>query len=44
MTGFIPVRNIFYMLLYAWNKWPQSEPLSVGGVQNPYPSARGRLV
>ena len=35
MSHVIPIQNIYYMLLYAWNRLPEGSNIDVSGVPSP---------
>jgi|SRR5262249_30328449 len=35
MARAIPIRNIYYLLLYAWNRLPEGKAIDVSGVSSP---------
>jgi 5-methylcytosine-specific restriction enzyme subunit McrC len=41
----IPIRNIYYLFLYAWDKFPEGQVIEVGGDQGPeLPSLLARIL
>src|SRR4051794_17806863 len=35
MAHLIPIQNIYYLLLYAWNRLPEGKSIDVSGIESP---------
>jgi 5-methylcytosine-specific restriction enzyme subunit McrC len=35
MAHSIPIQNIYYLLLYAWNRLPEGKSIDVKGIESP---------